>query len=85
MGEVVRVLVNTIGGTVFLMGIITNLNNWIAIALGAAGFGYAIFRALKERENWLDKRIERKMKEREYFYNRTIEESERDEHPPIKK
>lgn len=85
MGETVKFLVNTIGGTVFLMGIITNLNNWIAIALGAAGFGYAVFRALRERENWLIRRVERKERERDYFYNRSIEESEKDEHPPIRK
>lgn len=76
MGEVVKVLANTLGGTVFIMGIIANLNNWIAIALGAAGFGFAVYRCLKERENWLIRKIERKERERSFKFGRTMAEEE---------
>lgn len=76
MGEAFKTLANTIGITAWLMGVIANFNNWIGLALGAAGFGFAVFRCLKERENWLIRRVERKERERNFKYNRTVEETD---------
>lgn len=85
MGEAFRQLINAIGFTTYLMGIIVNLNNWISIALGAVGVGWGVVKLLHGIEVWLIKRIERKERARKFFYDRSIDESERDEHPPAKK
>lgn len=80
MGEAFKALLNAVGFTTYLMGIIVNLNNWISIALGAVGVGWGVVKLLHGIEVMLIKRIERKERARKFKYNRTIEEDEKDEY-----
>jgi len=59
MGEIAKAFLNTLGWTAVLMGIVTNLNNWISLSVGAVGMAFAIYKTLNEREVWLAKRDER--------------------------
>lgn len=66
MGEAFKTFLNTIGFTAYLMGILVNLNNWISVALGALGVGFAIIKLLHAYEVYMIKRIDRKERERSF-------------------
>lgn len=63
MGEVAKVLANTLGFTAILLGIVANLDNFISILIGTVGFGFGLFKALEQREIYLEKRHNRRERE----------------------
>lgn len=79
MGEAFKTFLNAIGFTTYIMGIVVNLNNWISIALGAVGVGFAVVKLLHAVEVLRIKKIDRLERERAYRYSRNIEDEEQDE------
>jgi hypothetical protein len=63
MGEIAAKVINAIGLTALLFGFIANLDNKLSILLGLLSACWLVFRALKERENWLFRKAERLEKE----------------------
>lgn len=66
MGEIVKAFLNTIGFTVYLLGIIANFNNVISGLLGLVGFVFGVIKILHAREVWLMKRVDRKEHEAKF-------------------
>lgn len=64
MGEVAKALINSLGFTAILLGIVANLDNIISILIGTVGFGFGLFKALEQREIYLEKRQNRRDRER---------------------
>ncbi len=78
MGEVTaKAILNIVGFSTLLFGFLANINNWLSIPVALVGVLFGIFKALKERENWLHRKAERKRQEfeqmiREEEYIRNI-------------
>lgn len=66
MGEIVKAVLNTVGITTYILGILTNLNNVISVLLGIVGFLFGIIKILHALEVWRMKVIDRKEKEDSY-------------------
>lgn len=49
-----------------IAGILANLDNIVSVLLGIIGGGFGMYQALKAREDWLIRRVERKEKEDAY-------------------
>ena len=65
MGEITAKLLNLLGLTTVFLGFLSNLPNPISVLLGIVSFMWALYRALKERENWLMRRSERRKHEKD--------------------
>lgn len=63
MGKVAEALINSLGFTAILLGIVANLDNIISILVGTVGFGFGLFKALEQREIYLEKRYNRRQRE----------------------
>lgn len=63
MGEAAKIVFNIAGLTAFIMGILTNWNNFISILLGVIGLLYAAIKCARELEEYRYKKLERKEKE----------------------
>lgn len=59
MGEGVKVFLNTIGFTTFIMGILANINNLLSVALGCVGIVWGIVKCLEKYEDYQLKRLDR--------------------------
>lgn len=60
MAEIAKIVFNYLGLTVYILGILANLNNIISVTLGFIGIAFAIVKLLTAYENYLMKRIDRK-------------------------
>lgn len=69
MGEITAKLLNFLGVTTLFFGFISNLPNPISILVGIVSLMWVTYKTLKERENWLYRRSERRKHERD---NKTI-------------
>lgn len=63
MGEITLKVVNYVGLIGVVFGFLSNLNNIISVFLGIGSLMFLVFKGLKERENWLYRKAERKQKE----------------------
>ena len=59
MGEIVKTLINTLGFTTVLLGILANIDNALSVLIGMLASGFALYKLLNERENYLLKRYDR--------------------------
>lgn len=62
MGEIAKVVANTLGWITLVSGFLANLDNVLSVLLGCVALGFGIFKALDQREAWLIKRADRKDK-----------------------
>lgn len=62
----IKMIVNAIGLTMYIAGILTNLNNWIGIALGVVGFLVAVVMLATRYQKYRIVRIERLRTEYEF-------------------
>lgn len=65
MGESVKVLLNTIGLTTFIMGILANINNLLSVLLACIGIVWGIVKCLEKWEDYQLKKWERLQKQEE--------------------
>ncbi len=66
MGEITfKVIANYVGLLGVIFGFLSNLNNILSVFVGIGSLMYLVYRGLKERENWLYRKAERKQKELE--------------------
>lgn len=65
MGEIAAKFINVIGLSGIVFGFLTNLNNELSVLLGMISFGWGMYKMLKEREDWLYRRSERRKHENE--------------------
>lgn len=65
MGESVKVLLNTIGLTTFIMGILANINNLLSVLLACIGIVWGIVKCLEKWEDYQLKKWERLQKQDE--------------------
>lgn len=64
MGEITgKAILNIAGIAGVLFGFLSNLNNILSVFIGIGSLMYLVFRGLKERENWLHRKSERKRQE----------------------
>ena len=70
MGEAAKIALNIAGLSAFVMGILTNWNNFISVLLGVVGLLYAAIKCAKELEDYRYRKAERI--EKEHHVNDTI-------------
>lgn len=63
MAEIAKIIFNFLGLTVYIMGILANLNNIISVTLGFVGIAFLFIKILTAYENYLIKRMDRKERE----------------------
>lgn len=63
MGEAAKIVFNIAGLTAFIMGILTNWNNFISVLLGVVGLLFAAIKCAREMEEYRYRKLERREKE----------------------
>lgn|SRR6185503_11853022 len=63
MGEIGKIIFNVAGLSAYIIGILTNWNNFISALLGVIGLLYAAIKCAKEMEDYRYRKAERKEKE----------------------
>lgn len=69
MAETVKYMLNALGISIYILGILANLSNIVSVTLGVVGLAYAIIRAFKAYEDYLIRKIERMERQRDYKNN----------------
>lgn len=57
---------NILGGFIYILGILANLDNVMSVTLGVIGVGYAVVKLFTAIDNQMIKRIHRKKEQAEY-------------------
>lgn len=57
---------NILGGFIYILGILANLDNVMSVTLGVIGVGYAVVKLFTAIDNQIIKRIHRKKEQAEY-------------------
>jgi hypothetical protein len=65
MGEVAVKILNVFGLMGLVYGFVSNLSNIVSVFIGIGSLMWIVYRGLKERENWLHRKAERKRLELE--------------------
>lgn len=65
MGEGVKMIINTIGLTTYILGILANINNLLSVMLACVGVVWGIVKCLEKWEDYQAKKWERQQKEEE--------------------
>jgi hypothetical protein len=65
MAETIKIL-NILGLTVYLMGILANLGNLVSVTLGIIGIAWGIIRCLRAYEEYLIRKIDRMERQNGY-------------------
>lgn len=63
MAEIAKIVFNYLGLTVYILGILANLNNIISVTLGFVGIAFGLVKILTAYENYLMKRMDRRDRE----------------------
>lgn len=63
MAEIAKMVFNYLGITVYILGILANLNNVISVTLGFVGIAFGFVKILTAYENYLMKRMDRRDRE----------------------
>lgn len=63
MAEIAKMVFNYLGLTVYILGILANLNNVISVTLGFVGIAFGFVKILTAYENYLMKRMDRRDRE----------------------
>lgn len=65
MAETLKIL-NILGLTVYIMGILANLGNLVSVTLGIIGIAWGIIRCLRAYEEYLIRKIDRMERQNGY-------------------
>lgn len=66
MADALKWMANSLGLSIFILGILANLGNIISVTLGVIGIAVAFVKCLKLYEDYLIRKIERKERERDF-------------------
>lgn len=61
-----KMFFNILGGFIYILGILANLDNVMSVTLGVIGVGYAVVKLFTAIDNQMIKRIHRKKEQAEY-------------------
>jgi hypothetical protein len=64
MGEVIKTLINSLGFTTILLGILANIDNALSVLIAMVALGFALYKLLNEREVYLMKKMDREERKR---------------------
>lgn len=65
MGETVKVIINYIGITTYILGILANINNLLSVLLACVGVVWGFVKCLEKWEDYQIKKWERRQREDE--------------------